>query len=119
MHQISILRSHPRARPKRTRRDVVRYPRKVSFGRSLYLLVMPTGGRYWRYRYRFRGREKLLSLGCYPEVPMESARARHHAARQLLARGVDPADQRKALRQISADTEPGVGMTPLSVPRPA
>lgn len=99
MHQISPI--PPRVRSQRTRSSVVRYPRKVSFGHSLYLLVMPRGGRYWRYRYRFQGREKLLSLGCYPEVPMESARARHRAARELLARGVDPADQRKALREIS------------------
>ena len=62
---------------------------------------MPKGGRYWHYRYRFQGREKLLSLGCYPDVSMESAGARHHAARQLLALGVDPAGRRKALRPIS------------------
>jgi hypothetical protein len=73
------------------------------FGHNLYLLVMPKGGRYWRYRYRFRGREKLISLGCYPDVPTESARARHQAARQLLALGLDPACQSKTLRRISAE----------------
>ncbi len=51
----------------------VRYPRKLSFGQSLYLLIMPTGSRYWRYRYRFEGREKMISLGCYPDVPTASA----------------------------------------------
>ena len=98
----TIRRSHPYVRPHRARRSVVRYPRKVSFGQNLYLLVTPKGGRCWRYRYRFQGREKLISLGCYPDVPMESAWARHQAARQLLALGLDPAGQRKALRQISA-----------------
>jgi transposase-like protein len=102
-HQISIPGLHPRLPAPRTRRGVVRYTRKVSFGRSLYLLGTPNGGRYWRYRYRFQGRERMLALGCYPEVPTKSARARHQAARRLLASGIDPADQRKALRQISVE----------------
>jgi transposase-like protein len=101
-HQISIPGFQPRLPGRRTRRGVVRYARKVSFGRSLYLLVTPKGGRYWRYRYRFQGRERVLALGCYPEVPTKSARAQHQAARRLLASGIDPAGQRKALRQISA-----------------
>jgi len=76
----------------------------VSFGQSLYLQVMPTGRRYWHYRYRFEGLQKQLSLGrCYPYVPIESARARRHAARQLLEAGVDPAGQKQALRRISVD----------------
>lgn len=101
MHQISRP-SSPRFRGERARLDVVRYPRRVSFGHGLYLLITPKGGRLWHYRYRFQGREKLLSLGCYPDVSMECASARHHAARQLLSLGVDPANRRKALRQISA-----------------
>lgn len=102
-HQISIPALHSRLPGPRTRRGVVRYTRKVSFGRSLYLLVTPKGGRYWRYRYRFQGRERMLALGCYPEVPTKSARARHQAARRLLALGIDPAGRRKALRQINAE----------------
>lgn len=101
-HQISIPGFRSRLPERRTRRGVVRYTRKISFGRSLYLLVTPKGRRYWRYRYRFQGRERMLALGCYPEVPTKSARARHLAARRLLASGIDPADRRKALRQISA-----------------
>ena len=102
-HQISIPGFHSRLRGPHARRGVVRYARKVSFGRSLYLLVTPKGGRYWRYRYRFQGRERMLALGCYPEVPTKSARARHRAARRLLASGIDPAGRRKALRQINAE----------------
>ncbi|MGC2497445.1 MAG: IS6 family transposase [Acidobacteriaceae bacterium] len=100
-HQISTT-VRPRVLGRRTRSAVVRYQRKVPFGGGLHLLVTPKGGRYWHYRYRFEGRENLLSLGCYPEVPLESAWARHQAARQLLALGVNPAGRRKALRQISA-----------------
>jgi hypothetical protein len=102
MHQIS-RRSHPRSRAGRGRNRVVRYRRRVSFGQSLYLQVMPTGRRYWHYRYRFEGREKQLSLGRFPYVPVESAWARRHAARHFLDAGVDPASQREALRRISVD----------------
>jgi DDE domain/Arm DNA-binding domain len=102
-HQISILGSRSRLSGPPTRSGVVRYARKISFGRSLYLMISPKGGRYWRYRYRFQGRENALALGCYPDVPIETARARHEAARRLLASGIDPGGRRKALRQISAE----------------
>lgn len=102
-HQNSISGSVPRLRGPRTRSSVVRYARKVSFGRSLCLMILLKGGRYWRYRYRFQGRERMLALGCYPDVPTETARARHQAARRLFALGIDPGGQRKALRRISAE----------------
>ena len=79
---------------------VVRYRRRVSFGQSLYLLVMPTGRRYWQYRYRFEGRQNVLSFGRYPYVPIETAWARRHAARHFIEAGVDPAGEREALRRI-------------------
>jgi transposase-like protein len=79
-----------------------RSARKISFGRSLFLLVVPTGGRYWRYRYRYAGKEKTLALGVFPDVPSETAKARHQAARRLLAAGVDPSVRRKELRLLSA-----------------
>jgi hypothetical protein len=75
----------------------------VSFGQSLYLQVMPTGHRYWHYCYRFAGRQKQLPLGRFPYVPVESARARRHAARHFLEAGVDPAGQKEALRRINAN----------------
>jgi hypothetical protein len=75
----------------------------VSFGQSLYLQVMPSGRRYWHYRYRFEGREKQLSLGRYPYVPVKSAWARRHAARHFLEAGVDPGSQKQVLRRINAD----------------
>jgi transposase-like protein len=78
-----------------------RSPRKVAFGRSLYLLVMPQGGRYWRYNYRYGGRQKTLALGIYPDVPVDRALSRHQAARELLANGVDPAIRRKELQRAA------------------
>jgi hypothetical protein len=85
------------------RNGVVRFQRRVSFGNSLYLQVMPTGRLYWHYRYRFEGRQKQLSLGGYPYVPVESAKARRHAARHLLEAGGDPGSQKQALRRINVD----------------
>ena len=43
-------------------------------------MVAPTGGRYWRYNYRFDGKQKTIALGVYPDVSLDLARARHEAA---------------------------------------
>jgi len=77
----------------------LRRPWKISDGGGLYLLVAPTGGRYWRYNYRFAGKQKTVALGIYPDVPTELARERHRRARALLAAGVDPSRERFALRR--------------------
>ena len=71
-------------------------PRKLFDARGLYLHVMPNGGKYWRFNFRFRGKCKTLSLGVYPDVPLGRARERHLKARQLLADGVDPCVEKKA-----------------------
>ena len=65
-------------------------------GGGLYLWVKPTGGKLWRWSYRFEGKEKLMSLGKYPDVSLAQARERHTEARKLLATGVDPMALRKA-----------------------
>jgi integrase len=64
--------------------------------RGLYLWITPAGGKLWRWAYRFDRKEKLMSLGKYPDVPLALARERHAEARKLLATGVDPMAQRKA-----------------------
>jgi transposase-like protein len=99
MHQISTADSRSESNAPTTKLGEVRYPRKISFGRNLYLLVMPKGGRHWRYCYRYGGKRKTLALGTYPDVPMVRARSRHQAARKLLAAGVDPSLRRKELRR--------------------
>ena len=63
---------------------------------GLYLEVRPTGGKWWRWKYRYGGKEKRLSLGVYPDVSLKSARERRDALRQQLAAGVDPGEARKA-----------------------
>lgn len=76
-------------------------PYKLTDGGGLFLLLQPTGGKLWRYKYRFGGKEKLMALGAYPETGLAQARERHQAARKLLADGVDPMAQRK--RQTDAN----------------
>lgn len=63
---------------------------------GLYLEIAPNGGRYWRQKYRFEGREKRLAHGVYPDVSLADARTRRDEARRLLASGVDPGTQRRA-----------------------
>ncbi len=72
-------------------------------GGGLYLELTPTGGKWWRLKYRYGGKEKRLSLGVYPEVSLRLARARRDDARKLLAEGIDPSDNRKALKSAKAD----------------
>ncbi|BFG72103.1 tyrosine-type recombinase/integrase [Paraburkholderia terrae] len=71
-------------------------PQKLFDGGGLFLLVAPTGGKLWRLKYRFDGKEKLLALGAYPEVSLKDARQRRDDARKELAKGVDPGATRKA-----------------------
>ena len=71
-------------------------PYKLSDGGGLHLLVTPTGGKLWRWKYRFDGAEKLMALGRYPEVALADARERRDAARKRLANDIDPMAERKA-----------------------
>jgi integrase len=77
-------------------------PQKLADGGGLYLLVMPTGRKWWRLKYRFDGKEKSLSLGVYPDTGLKEAREKREAARKLLAAGVDPGENRKAVRAARA-----------------
>ncbi len=63
---------------------------------GLYLEVAPSGGKWWRLKYRFAEKEKRLSLGVYPEVSLKEARGKRDDARRLLANGIDPSAQRQA-----------------------
>ena len=78
-------------------------PAKMFDERGLFLLVTPTGGKWWRLRYRFDGKEKLLSLGVYPDVGLKVARARRDEARKLVADGIDPGEHRKATKAAKGD----------------
>jgi integrase len=71
-------------------------PYKLFDGGGLHLLVTAAGGKLWRWKYRFRGTEKLMALGRHPEVSLADARARRDAARKQLANGIDPMAERMA-----------------------
>jgi integrase len=71
--------------------------------RGLYLEISPAGGKWWRLKYRFDGKEKRLSLGVYPNVSLKDARDRRDVARKLLADGIDPSENRKAQKAGRAD----------------
>jgi len=71
-------------------------PQKLSDGSGLYLHVAPNGGRYWRFNYRFKGKQKTLAYGVYPDVSLADARERHQAARRKLRAGVDPNAEKQA-----------------------
>lgn len=73
-------------------------PYKVADGDGLYVLVNPGGGKLWRLKYRFEGKEKLLAIGTYPAVSLKEARARAVTAKEMIARGIDPCAARKAAK---------------------
>ncbi|MCK6417392.1 MAG: tyrosine-type recombinase/integrase [Alphaproteobacteria bacterium] len=72
-------------------------PYKLFDGEGLYLLVQPTGGKLWRMKYRFQGKEKVLAFGSYPLLPLAEARERKYQARKLLnaAPPIDPMQARQ------------------------
>jgi integrase len=77
---------------------------KLADGKGLYLLVTATGGKLWRFNYRFTDKNKTLALGSYPEVTLAEARKRRNDARQLVANDVDPSESKKQLRAESAES---------------
>ena len=69
-------------------------------GRGLFLLVTDDGGKWWRLKYRFEGKEKQLSLGKYPVVSLVDARSKRDEAKRLLANGINPSEQRKDMKNV-------------------
>lgn len=76
-------------------------PYKLSDSGGLFLLVQPNGGKWWRYKYRFAGKEKLLSLGIYPDVSLAEARDYHIQARKVLAAGKDPSSIKQEAKRLA------------------
>ncbi|WP_406624129.1 tyrosine-type recombinase/integrase [Acidovorax sp. SDU_ACID1] len=78
---------------------------KLTDGQGMYLEVAPSGGKWWRLKYRLAGVEKRLSLGTYPETSLKAAREKRDAARALIVQGIDPSDARKASKAQAQVTE--------------
>lgn len=79
-------------------------PYKLPREDGLFLLVNPTGAKWWRFAYSFGGKEKLISFGTYPAVPLSLARQRRDEARRLVAAGTDPSVHRRESRETEAAT---------------
>jgi len=83
----------------------VKVDRKLHDGRGLHLLVKANGAKHWRLKFRFAGRERLLALGEYPDVPLSRARQKAGEARNLVRDGIDPVQagrEQKAMRVNAA-----------------
>jgi integrase len=100
MATITNLLTEPKIRAAKAKQK----PYKLRDGGGLYLLVTPSGGRLWRLRYRYAGRESMVGLGRYPEVSLKGARQRRDDNRKLVAGDQDPAAVRREKRQSAANT---------------
>jgi hypothetical protein len=91
--------------------------RKLFDERGLFMLVTPSGGCLWRFRYRLNRVEKLLTLGAYPGVSLKRAREKREDARKLVADEIDPSAKRQAERNAQADTFEAIALEWLNLHR--
>lgn len=75
---------------------------KLTDGNGLYLHVMPNGAKYWRYKYRFLKKQKVLALGVYPETSLLEAREKHRDAHKLVTQGIDPSAKKQDIKKQQA-----------------
>lgn len=71
-------------------------------GDGMFLLIHPNGSKYWRFRFRFGGKQHLMAFGVYPETSLADARQKREEARRLVAAGVDPREHRRAVKEEQA-----------------
>lgn len=77
-------------------------PYSLPDGQEFVLYIQPSGAKWWRFRCRFNGKGKMLSLGTYPDVSLANARKKHGEFRELLAQGIDPSLHRQEQKQREA-----------------
>lgn len=78
-------------------------PKKLYDAEGLYLEISPAGGRWWRLKYRFGGKEKRLSLGVFPAVSLQEARTVCEGKKAMLRAGTDPSEAKRAEKSAQAD----------------
>ena len=71
-------------------------------GDGMFLLIHPNGSKYWRFRFRFGGKQHLIAFGVYPETSLADARQKREEARRLVAAGVDPREHKRAVKEEQA-----------------
>ncbi len=79
-------------------------PYTLGDGQGLSLLIEPNGSKSWRFRYRYAGKPKMISLGVYPTITLADARSRRDEARKLVAEGKNPSEVRKE-QKLALQTE--------------
>ena len=77
---------------------------KLSDEKGLHILINPNGSKYFRLKYRFAGKEKTLALGVYPETTLKQAREKRDVARKQIADGIDPSENKKAVKESKAES---------------
>lgn len=100
LSELEIRNAKPNIKPNGEATDG---PYRMSVGRGLYLEVAPAGGKWWRLKYRFGGKEKRLALGTYPKVGLKLAKKRCEEAHNLLDNGIDPGLNRKVQKAATAE----------------
>ena len=73
---------------------------KIADGGGLYLEVTIKGAKYWRLRYRFNGKQKLLAIGVYPAISLKNARTKRDEAKKYLSQGIDPSELKKITKKV-------------------
>jgi integrase len=79
-------------------------PYKLADEKGMFLLINPNGSKYFRLKYRFAGKEKVLALGVYPETSLKQARAKRDEAREQIAKEIDPGEHKKAVKQSRVES---------------
>lgn len=80
-------------------------PYKATDGKGLYLLIQPSGARYWRFSYRWAGKQNTLSCGVYPDVSLDEARTKRDEFRRALSNGINPNEYARAERTAELDEQ--------------
>ncbi len=92
-------------------------PYKIAVGGSLYVLIHPSGSKYWRFKYRFNGKEGNLAIGVYPEVSLSEALTARNNTKKLLLSEINPATAKK--EQVKAKREKIIEQSNLAIARVA
>jgi Arm DNA-binding domain len=84
-------------------------PYRLADEKGLFAHIMPNGSKYWRLKYRFAGKQKLLALGVYPDISLKEARHKRDEARKLLANDIDPGEVKKVKKSAKGLAKDSLG----------
>jgi len=79
-------------------------PYKLADEKGMFLLINPNGSKYFRLKYRFASKEKVLALGVYPQISLKDARIKRDEAREQIAKEIDPGEHKKAVKKSRVES---------------